>query len=59
MEKLLEGEPFCRCHAAYLVNLRQVGREENGTVQIGQEKLPLSRHRKKEFMQALVECLQA
>lgn len=44
---------FFRCHSAYLVNLRRVERIAGGDVIVAGERIPLSKHRKKEFMQAM------
>lgn len=44
---------FFRCHSAYLVNIRQVERIAGSDIVAGGERIPLSKHRKKEFMQAM------
>lgn len=44
---------FEKCGASYLVNLRYVRAVVDGMVTVGNEKLSLSRGRKKEFLQAL------
>jgi DNA-binding LytR/AlgR family response regulator len=62
MEELLPQADFFRCHKAILVNLLHVSRVHKDSVTIhgganvdGVE-VPVSRHRKKEFMDALVNC---
>lgn len=57
VEAMLEGEDFFRCHVAYLVNLRQVDAVDRAGAVVGGETVPISRHRRKAFMQALVDCL--
>lgn len=44
---------FFRCHSACLVNLRRVERIQGNDILIGGHRVPLSKHRKKEFMQAM------
>ncbi|WP_018213191.1 LytR/AlgR family response regulator transcription factor [Desulfitobacterium hafniense] len=56
MEELLQQECFFRCHKAILVNLLHVSSIHKASVTIGGEEVPVSRHRKKEFMDALVNC---
>ena len=52
LEEKLTGF-FLRCHSAYLVNLRQVERIAGSDIMIRGDRIPLSKHRKKEFMQAM------
>lgn len=52
MEKKLP-DSFFRCHSACLVNLRRVERVSGNDIVIGKHLVPLSKHRKKEFMQAM------
>lgn len=52
MEERLPGW-FFRCHSAFLVNLRLVERIAGSDIVAGGVKIPLSKHRKKEFMQAM------
>ena len=49
----LEGLPFSRCNKSYIVNLAFVRGVKDETVVVGNEKLPLSRLRRKEFMDTL------
>lgn len=44
---------FFRCHGAFLVNLRLVERIAGSDIVAGGVRIPLSKHRKKEFMQAM------
>lgn len=44
---------FFRCHSACLVNLRKVQRVSGSDIVMGKHLVPLSKHRKKEFMQAM------
>lgn len=52
-EALLAGGPFARCGASFLVNLSRVTRVWRDTVYVGETALPMSRSRKKEFLDAL------
>ena len=45
---------FVRCHNAYLVNLSSVGKTVGDEVEVGKDRLPISRARKKEFVEALM-----
>ena len=45
---------FVRCHNAYLVNLSAVGKTVGDEVEVGKDRLPISRARKKEFVEALM-----
>lgn len=53
IEKLLPPGQFCRCNYGYLVNLKCVSRIEGDEVIVGNHRLPMSRPRKKEFIEAL------
>ncbi|MCD7820321.1 MAG: LytTR family DNA-binding domain-containing protein [Lachnospiraceae bacterium] len=53
LEKQLEKYPFFRCHTAYLVNMNYVERFQGCDVWINGECLQISRHRRKEFLEAL------
>lgn len=59
LEKLVDGLGFSRCSRSYLVNLRRVTGVEKDTVLVGEYALPMSRPRKKQFLQELSECLGA
>lgn len=58
-EEELAGLPFARCSLSYLVNLKRIDRISGDTVVIGTCQLPLSRNRKKEFLQAFTDWLEA
>lgn len=57
VENALQGESFFRCHVAYLVNLRQVDKVDRLAAIVGGEAIPISRHRRAAFLQALVDYL--
>lgn len=57
LEKKLLPFDFFRCNNGYLVNLKQVKGIENNHVLIGNEKLLISRPRKKEFLSVLTNYL--
>ena len=56
-EAKLEGLPFERCNNSYLVNLKQVTAVAKDSVQVGGDWLPISRTKKKPFMNALTEYM--
>ncbi len=58
-EAELAGRPFSRCSLSYLVNLKRVDRISGDTVVIGPYELPISRNRRKEFLQAFTDYLEA
>ena len=47
------GEGFFRCHSAYLINLQAVTGYNATDVFLGETSIPLSKHRRREFVQAL------
>lgn len=49
----LRGESFFQCNKAYLVNLAYVDGMKGNDLYIGDELIPVSRSRKKEFLEAL------
>lgn len=53
-EEKLTGKGFARCNACYLVNLKNVTRLEKNDVSLGKHKLPISRSRKKDFVEAFL-----
>ncbi len=57
LEAKLEGLAFFRCNNCYLVNLKYVDGVSADEVLIGQERLKISRPRKKEFMQKLAQYM--
>ena len=58
-EEELSGLQFSRCSLSYLVNLKRVDRISKDTVIIGGHELPISRNRKKEFLEAFSDYLEA
>ena len=44
---------FFRCHAAFVVSLAQVERLDGGEILVGGRRVPLSKHRRKQFLAAL------
>lgn len=52
LEERLPGW-FFRCHSAYLVNLRLVEKIAGSDIVVDGDRIPLSKHRKREFMQAM------
>lgn len=53
----LEGEPFFQCNKAFLVNLAYVDGISGNDLMIGSERIPVSRARKKAFMEAMNQYL--
>lgn len=52
-EALLPTERFLRIHKSYIVNLTKVQRYGSKTIELDKDKLPLSRNRKTELIEAL------
>ena len=57
MEERLSVDSFARCNNSYLVNLKYVRRIVQNDVDVNGEMLPISRPRKKEFIEALTDYL--
>lgn len=57
LEKKLKDMNFFRCNKSYLLNLAHVDSVEDHCVLINGERLPISRGRKKEFMEELTKYL--
>ena len=55
--KALEGEPFFQCNKAFLVNLAYVDGISGNDLIIGSERIPVSRARKKAFLEAMNQYL--
>ena len=55
--KALEGEPFFQCNKAFLVNLAYVDGISGNDLIIGGERIPVSRARKKAFLEAMNQYL--
>lgn len=58
LEELLSGRGFSRCHKSFLVNLRRVSKVTSADVVMENGKmLPLSKRRRKEFLEELTDYL--
>ncbi|EOL47746.1 LytR/AlgR family response regulator transcription factor [Enterococcus caccae] len=57
MEKRLSDKGFFRCNNGYIVNLKYVRSVDKNTVDVGGHLLPISRPRKKLFMEALTDYI--
>lgn len=57
LEKQLPSRDFFRVHNAFLVGLAHVRRIDGLELEAAGDTLPISRHKKKEFMQALTDYL--
>lgn len=55
MESQLDTRLFFRIHRKYIINMAHIQSYKNGTVQIEDMKLPVSRRRKKNFERAYME----
>lgn len=57
-EKDLEGYPFVRCHASYIVNLQYIDSVVGNDLTLSSgEIIPISKQKKKDLMQSLAEYL--
>ena len=54
IEQELTDKGFFRCHQCFLVNLNYVKQYDKENVQIGGKEIPISRSRRKEFLQTLM-----
>ena len=54
-EKQLAGAHFARCNSCYLVNLKYVRGVYGDEVVVGDDRLAVSKSRRKEFLQALAQ----
>lgn len=52
-EKQLPNDKFLRIHKSYIVNLEKVERYNSKNIEIDKQKLPLSRHKKSNLIEAL------
>ena len=57
LESQLPAGGFFRIHNAYLVSLAHVSRISGFEVNVGDDVLPVSRHKKREFLQALTDYM--
>lgn len=53
VEKLLPAEGFFRCSGSYVVNMQYITGVSGMKILVGEARIPISRSRKKEFMQVL------
>ena len=56
LEEKLRGEAFFRCHNAFLVNLGHVCTVGANELTVSGQTIPVSKYRKKEFLQKLAAC---
>jgi DNA-binding LytR/AlgR family response regulator len=56
IEEKLSGTLF-RCHSAFLINLREVEYLKDNSAIVGGKTIPISKHRRKEFISALTDCI--
>ncbi|MFO8148125.1 MAG: LytR/AlgR family response regulator transcription factor [Bacteroidota bacterium] len=52
-EKQLPNDKFLRIHKSYIVNLEKVERYNSKNIEIDKQKIPLSRHKKTDLIEAL------
>lgn len=57
VEALLEGSGFEKCNNCFLVNLRHVRKIQDGITTVGKDQLPISRSKKKSFMNAVASYI--
>lgn len=57
VEEQLAGGDFVRCSQSHLVNLRHVTEVRAASVVVGGREVPLSRRKRKEFLQALADYM--
>lgn len=57
LENQLKPYGFYRCHNAFLVNMRQIRGVNAADITVGSETIPLSKHRKKEFLSEMAAYL--
>ncbi len=52
-EEQLPNDKFLRTHKSYIVNLDKIERYNSKNIEIDKQKLPLSRHKKTNLVEAL------
>jgi DNA-binding LytR/AlgR family response regulator len=57
IERALNSKSFFRCHVGFLINLRHIKQIEHNFVTVGDHRLPVSRHRKKELLDSFTNYL--
>jgi DNA-binding LytR/AlgR family response regulator len=55
VEELLRGFGFYRCGKGYIINLDKIDSFSDGICRIGSHNVPVSRSKKKEFMNVLAD----
>jgi DNA-binding LytR/AlgR family response regulator len=59
IEKMLNQKKFYRCHTSYIVNLLKIDIIENNTITLGDNLIPISKHRLKDLKIKLASALGA
>ena len=59
IERMLNQKKFYRCHTSYIVNLVKVDIIENNTITLGDNLIPISKHRSKDLKIKLASALGA
>lgn len=54
LEEVLSKQHFFRIHNSYLVNITHINKINGGRLYIGDKELPISRHRREEFLNSVV-----
>lgn len=55
LEKQMNSNSFYRCHSAFLINMKYIDRIDGCDLHLGDHLIPISKHRHREFMQALTQ----
>lgn len=55
MEELLDMQFFSRIHRQYIINMRWITSYDNGEVKVGNQVIPVSKRKRKEFEQEYME----
>lgn len=55
MEELLDRQFFSRIHRQYIINMRWITSYDNGEVKVGNQVIPVSKRKRKEFEQEYME----
>jgi DNA-binding LytR/AlgR family response regulator len=57
VEELLRGVGFYRCGKGYIINIDKIDSFSDGICRIGSYNVPVSRSKKKEFMNVLTDYM--
>ena len=57
IEQLLDDPRFFRCHAGFLVNISHVKFVGKSSARVGNAEIPISKHRRKEFLDTIASCM--